>query len=157
VGAQYSFLTTWLFDSPRQPVWDAIYDQRAWPEWWPHLSRVDELDPGDELGIGAHSRLTWRAPLGYELAFEARALVIEPPGLVEAELLSELRGAGRWRLFERDGVTVVVYEMEVTTTKPWMNVLAPLRPVFARNHDAVMRGGAEGLARRLGVRLLASG
>ncbi|MEA2376163.1 MAG: hypothetical protein QOD13_70, partial [Thermoleophilaceae bacterium] len=36
--------------------------------------------------------------------------------------------------------------------------LAPVaRPVFEYNHDVVMRWGGEGLARRLGVELLAAG
>lgn len=55
-------------------------------------------------------------------------------------------------------MTAVVYEWEVETTKRWMNVVGPLaRPVFEYNHDVVMRWGGEGLARRLGVRLLAAG
>ena len=38
-----------------------------------------------------------------------------------------------------------------------MNLLAPIaRPIFAVNHDWVMRGGGEGLAKLLGARLLAS-
>ena len=42
------------------------------------------------------------------------------------------------------------------TTKAWMNLLAPVaRPVFARNHDYVMRSGGEGMPKLLGVRLLA--
>jgi hypothetical protein len=52
----------------------------------------------------------------------------------------------------------VLYEWNVSTTKPWMNAIGPFaRPVFERNHDVVMRWGGEGLARRLGVRLLAAG
>ena len=36
-----------------------------------------------------------------------------------------------------------------------MNLLAPLaRPIFAWNHDFVMRNGADGLSRLLGARLL---
>jgi hypothetical protein len=31
--ANYSFLTAWLLDSPREPVWEAIYAQERWPEW----------------------------------------------------------------------------------------------------------------------------
>ena len=70
----------------------------------------------------------------------------------------ELQGTGRWRLFEQDGVTAVLYEWNVSTTKPWMNLLAPVaRPVFAWNHDVVMGWGGQGLAGRLGVRLLARG
>jgi hypothetical protein len=39
-----------------------------------------------------------------------------------------------------------------------MNLLAPVaQPVFEYNHDVVMRWGGEGLARRLGVELLAAG
>jgi hypothetical protein len=39
-----------------------------------------------------------------------------------------------------------------------MNLLAPLaRPLFEHNHNVVMRWGGEGLARRLGARLLAAG
>ena len=49
---EYRFLTTWLLESPREPVWDAIYDQRAWPTWWRGVTDVVELDPGDEVGGG---------------------------------------------------------------------------------------------------------
>jgi hypothetical protein len=36
-----------------------------------------------------------------------------------------------------------------------MNLLAPLaRPIFRWNHDVVMDWGADGLARRLGVKRL---
>ena len=39
-----------------------------------------------------------------------------------------------------------------------MRAVAPLaRPVFDYNHDVVMRWGGEGLADRLGARLLAAG
>jgi hypothetical protein len=70
----------------------------------------------------------------------------------------ELEGTGRWRLFEDAGVTAVLYEWNVSTSKRWMNAIAPLgRPVFAWNHDVVMRWGGEGLARRLGATLLAYG
>ena len=54
-------------------------------------------------------------------------------------------------LFDMDDV-LVRYDWNVVTTKPWMNLLAPVaRPLFKWNHDAVMNWGAEGLARRLGV------
>ena len=51
----------------------------------------------------------------------------------------------------------MLYEWNVSTGKPWMKAMAPLaRPLFAWNHDRVMRWGGEGLARELGVPLLAS-
>ena len=69
----------------------------------------------------------------------------------------ELTGVGRWRLFEGPA-TAVIHEWNVRTTRAWMNALAPVaRPLFAWNHDAVMRQGAEGLARLLDCRLLVPG
>ena len=52
----------------------------------------------------------------------------------------------------------MTYEWNVRTTKAWMNVIGPVaRPLFAYNHDVVMRWGGEGLAQRLGCNLLAAG
>jgi uncharacterized protein YndB with AHSA1/START domain len=156
--AEYRFLTTWLLDSDRDRVWEAIYDQEGWPSWWRGVEDVVELKPGDDDGLGSHSRLTWRSRLPYDLVFEARTTKVERPHLLEAEASGELAGQGRWRLYEADGTTAVLYEWNVHTTRPWMNLLAPLaRPVFAWNHDWVMSRGGEGLARLLGCRLLATG
>ena len=156
--AEYRFLTTWLLDSDRDRVWEAIYDQEGCPSWWRGVEDVVELRPGDDDGLGSHSRLTWRSRLPYDLVFEARTTKVERPHLLEAEASGELAGQGRWRLYEADGTTAVLYEWNVHTTRPWMNLLAPLaRPVFAWNHDWVMSRGGEGLARLLGCRLLATG
>ena len=156
--ADYRFLTTWLLESPREPVWEAIYDQRNWPRWWRGVEEVHEEDPGDDGGVGAVSRMVWRSLLPYRIEFQVTTTRVERPHLMQGDAVSELTGVGRWRLFERDGVTAALYEWNVSTTKPWMNLIAPLaRPVFEWNHDWVMARGAEGIAERLGCRLLASG
>jgi uncharacterized protein YndB with AHSA1/START domain len=156
--ARYSFLTTWLLESPRDPVYDAIYDQERWPEWWRGVEEATELRAGDENGIGAVSKMVWKSLLPYRVDFEVTTTRIERPRLLEADAVGELTGVGRWRLFEQGGVTAVLYEWNVATTKPWMNLVAPVaRPVFEWNHDWVMARGGEGIARLLGCRLLASG
>ena len=155
--ADYRFLTTWLLEAERDRVWEAIYDQRAWPSWWRGVESVVELDPGDANGVGAHSRLTWRSKLPYDLVFEVRTHAVVRPHLIEADVTGELEGSGRWRFFEQEGVTAAIYEWNVRTTKRWMNALAPLaRPAFKTNHDWVMRNGATGVAGLLSARLLAS-
>jgi uncharacterized protein YndB with AHSA1/START domain len=157
MAVQYRFLTTWLLESPREPVWGAIFDQKSWPSWWRGVEDVVELEPGDEDGVGSHSRLTWRSKLPYDLVFEARTVRVDKPHLIEAQADGELTGTGRWRLFEEDGVTAVLYEWNVATSKAWMNALSPLlRPAFEWNHNWVMRNGGSGIAELLGVRLLAS-
>jgi hypothetical protein len=156
--APYRFLTTWCLEAPIEPVWEAIYDSERWPEWWRGVERVVELEAGDENGLGQVGRYTWRSRLPYELTFEVRTTRVERPHLLEGEATGELAGTGRWRLFEGAGATVALYEWDVRTTRPWMNLLAPLaRPIFAWNHDWVMRNGATGLARLLGARLLVAG
>jgi uncharacterized protein YndB with AHSA1/START domain len=156
--AEYSFLTTWLLDSPREPVWDALHDQEAWPQWWRGVEVAEEVSrpPGGE-DVGTVSRMVWRSLLPYRVEFEVVTTRVERPTLLEGEARGDLAGVGRWRLYEQEGVTAVLYEWNVATTRPWMNRLAPLlRPAFEWNHDWVMARGGEGLASRLGCRLLAA-
>ncbi|MGH3103917.1 MAG: SRPBCC family protein [Gaiellaceae bacterium] len=153
--AGYRFLTTWVVDAPREAVWDLVYHPEGWPEWWPGVVRVDKLDGGGEDGVGSAFRHHWRSVLPYTVVFETLTTRVELPHLIEADASGGLAGTGRWRFFAGD-VTAVTYEWDVRTTKAWMNALAPMgRPVFEWNHKSIMRRGGEGLARRLGARLLA--
>jgi len=153
--AAYSFLTTWILDAPLEPVWEAIHDVEAWPAWWRGVERVEKLEQGAGDGTGALYRHEWRSVIPYPVRFETRITRLERPHLIEAEADGELAGIGRWRFF--DGrETAVVYEWNVGTTRPWMNLLAPIaRPVFRWNHNVVMHQGGRGLADLLGARLLA--
>ena len=153
--AAYRFLTSWLLDAPRDEVWEAIYRVERWPDWWRGVEIVEQLAPGDANGVGAVHRHRWRSALPYTVEFEIRTTRIERPFVVEGAARGELEGIGRWRFYEGEG-TAVTYEWIVRTTKPWMNVVAPVgRPVFAWSHNVVMRWGAESLAQHLGARLLA--
>jgi hypothetical protein len=153
--ATYSFLTTWLLEADRVDVWNAIYHAENWPEWWPGVEEVVKLEPGDEDGVGMVFRNRWKSVLPYSVEFVARTVTVERPNLIEVKAEGELAGEGRWRLYAGADVAVT-YEWNVHTTKPWMNALAPLaRRPFAWNHNAIMRRGGAGLARRVGGRLLA--
>jgi len=156
--AEYSFLTTWLLDSPREPVWEALHDQAAWPSWWRGVEVADELSRGpDGADVGTVSRMVWRSLLPYRVEFEILTTRVERPTLLEGKASGDLAGVGRWRLYEQDGVTAVLYEWDVRTTKPWMNRIAPLlRGAFEWNHNWVMARGGEGIAALLDCRLLAS-
>ena len=154
---EYAFLTTWLLESPRQPIWDAIYDQASWPSWWRGVEEASEIRPGDESGVGTVARMVWKSLLPYRVEFEVTSTRVERYNLMEGHAVGELEGIGRWRFYEQDGLTAVLYEWNVSTTKPWMNRLAPLlRPAFEWNHDWVMARGGEGLSELLGCRLLAA-
>jgi uncharacterized protein YndB with AHSA1/START domain len=155
--AHYRFLTTWALEAPIDDVWQAIYDTERWPEWWQGVKVAERLqggnDPGD--GVGSIHRYVWRSRLPYDIEFRMQTTRVESPYLLEGEADGDLRGSGRWRLWQGSGATAVTYEWEVGTTIAWMNALAPLgRPVFHWSHDHVMRNGGRGLAQLLGVHLL---
>ena len=152
--AAYRFVTFWQVDAPIDAVWDAIVQAERWPEWWKGVTRVVQLDPGGEDGLGARNRYTFRSRLPYNLTFETRSTVAERPHHLLADASGELVGTGRWRLAEREGGTLVRYDWDISTTRPWMNAIAPLaRPLFEINHHAIMRWGGQGLARLLGARV----
>jgi uncharacterized protein YndB with AHSA1/START domain len=154
--AEYRFLTTWLLQAPRERIWDAIYESERWPEWWHGVLEADKLEEGDESGVGQYGRYVWKSKLPYKLEFFVRTTKVEKPHLLEGNAEGELAGVGRWRIFEHGAVTAVLYEWNVRTTRAWMNLLAPVaRPIFAVNHSYVMRNGGHGLAKLLGVPLLA--
>jgi hypothetical protein len=116
------------------------------------VERVTTLAPDERY------RIAWRSRIPYELEFDFTVHEMDEPRSMRGEASGALSGTGHWRLFEEGGVTAVTYEWNVRTTKTWMNLVAPMaRPVFAYNHDVVMRWGGEGLARRLGAQLLAAG
>jgi hypothetical protein len=74
--------------------------------------------------------------------------------LLEGRVDGELEGVGCCHFGSHQGLTTVRYDWQVRTTRPWMNLLAPLaRPLFRWNHDAIMHAGGIGLARHLNVRL----
>ena len=51
---------------------------------------------------------------------------LDEPRSMRGVASGALAGTGQWRLFEQDGVTAVLYEWNVETTKLWMNVLGPV-------------------------------
>jgi hypothetical protein len=152
--ADYAFTTIWHVAAPVAPVWMAITETERWPQWWRGVETVVRLHAGDSRGIGALYRYTWKSKLPYPLSFEMETTHIEPFQRIEGHARGELQGLGCWSFNEADGITTVRYDWIVSTTKAWMNLLAPLaRPVFVWNHDVVMAWGYDGLVRLLSASL----
>lgn len=151
--ADYRFVTIWRLEAPIDDVFAALDGIEEWPSWWPSVRRVERLDDGDDGGIGARFRMTFRGRLPYVLRFDLRTTRREPPAVLSGDATGELEGVGEWTLTEDGRWTVVRYVWAIRTTRPWMNLLAPLPfvdAIFRLNHHAVMRDGLEGIRRRLG-------
>lgn len=148
--ANYHFTTHWRFDAPLERVWHEIKAMGRWPEWWPYVQKVELLRQGDSREIGSVHRITWKTALPYTLTFDSEMIAEELYQRMEGRAFGELEGIGIWTFSSENGSTLVRYDWMVKTTKPWMNLLAPIaRPLFAWNHDQVMKGGYEGLIKRL--------
>ena len=149
----YRFITEWRLDAPIGSVYSLIQDSQAWPAWWPSVRAVERLSPGDADGIGAVDRMTFVGRLPYRLQFDMRVTRREPPTALIGSATGELEGIGDWSFRSEEGGTVVRYVWAIRTTRPWMNLLAPLPfvdAIFRLNHHAVMRDGLQGIRRRLG-------
>jgi uncharacterized protein YndB with AHSA1/START domain len=83
--ADYAFLTTWLLESPLEPVWEAVYDQARWPQWWRGVEEAEEVQGGEESGVGTVSRLVWKSLLPYRVEFEVTTTRVERLHLLEAD------------------------------------------------------------------------
>lgn len=153
--AEYRFITTWQIEAPLDTVFNAIAQSLDWPDWWQGAEKVEQRAAGDANGIGSVRRYTWKSRLPYRLVFDARTTRIEPPAALEAVTSGDLEGSGRWLFSYAYPVTTVRYEWHVRTRRWWMNLLAPAaRFLFEKNHHALMRCGAQGLARLLRARLV---
>ena len=150
VMSQYSFVTHWTFNAPVQEVWREIRDMDGWPEWWKYVRKVQLTKHGDANDIGSVRRIVWTTALPYQLTFDLALMSVDHHKRIEGKAFGELTGSGIWT-FETDGdITSVRYDWIVSTSKKWMNFLAPVaRPIFSWNHDKVMKAAYEGLNRRL--------
>jgi uncharacterized protein YndB with AHSA1/START domain len=153
--ADYHLVSTWALGAPVPDVFGALRDYAKYPQWWPDVRHVDLVQNGGGRDVGMVVRARVRSPLFYSLSFDVELVEVDEPTLISAKATGQLVGTGVWRLVEVPGGTLASYTWDVATTRPWMNLLAPVaRSAFTAAHGSVMRRGARGLAGRLGVPLI---
>ncbi len=143
----YSFKTVWRFSAPIEQVWDILWAVDHWPSWWSGLTSVQLIQPGTGPdGLGTVRRFAWKTKLGYRLVVDLKLIQVERLHRIESRASGDLEGTGIWTLTPEGNETIVQYDWNVSTTKRWMNWLAPVaRPLFNWNHDEVMQAGEDGL------------
>lgn len=152
----FVLLSRWRIAAPVRAVWQSLSDSQGWPLWWPYVRSVRLLRQDSRGEVGSERRIEWGSALGYGLTLDVTTTRIVKDREIEGIAHGDLDGVGLWRLDSDGNVTLVTYRWAVSLRKPWMRQLLPvLRPVFAWNHNAVMRAGARGLARHLAAPLIA--
>lgn len=150
----YTFVTEWKLRAPLSAVWDHLLHIEGWPDWWPGVLEATILTNNGHLdGVGSTIRMKWRSWLPYTLSFTLTITEVTQGVRLSATAHGDLNGTGVWEFAERDGTTYATYTWSVSTSKPWMNLVAPVaRPLFAHAHHVIMRWGEQGLWRVLTAR-----
>ena len=150
----YEIVSAWRVPGPIDRAYDVLSDSQALPRWWPQAYyRVREIAAGDEAGIGRVLDITTKGALPYRLTWRLEILEAERPRLIRLKASGELVGFGEWRLVEPDGEVKLTYTWRVRAEHPILRRLEfPLKPIFALNHNWVMRKGEEGIRRELARR-----
>jgi hypothetical protein len=131
--ADHHYVSTWQLQEPIEQVWTALTDLEHLPSWYASVQEARELTPGDAQGIGRQVRYVIKGRLPLRLAFEATTTRSVAPRDQELRAEGELAGTGRWSLDQQGEVTTARYTWDVRTTRPWMNLLAPLAVRSARH------------------------
>ena len=139
----YHFLTRWRIRGGVDEVAAVIEDALALPRWWPDFFRsAEELAKGGAHGVGGTVEYTARGFLPYALRWRLHGEEADAPGYYRLSSSGDLEGTGIWRLAQDGEEVDVSYEWTVRANKPLLRRLSFLiGPIFAANHEAVMKRG----------------
>lgn len=154
LGAKYHFVTQWRVESTADEAFQIIDNAPDLKRWWPAVYlEVDELEPGDAIGVGKVVRLFTKGWLPYTLRWQFRTIEKIPTRRIVLEAWGDFCGRGVWT-FKPDGDSVeITYDWEILADKPLLRYLSfLLRPVFAANHQWAMAKGEESLKLELARR-----
>jgi len=151
---QYHFVTQWRVESSADEAFQIIDNAPDLKRWWPAVYlEVDELEPGDAMGVGKVVRLFTKGWLPYTLRWQFRTIEKVPAQRIVLEAWGDFSGHGIWT-FRPDGDSVeITYDWEIRADKPLLRYLSfLLRPLFSANHHWAMAKGEESLKLELARR-----
>ncbi len=150
----YHFITYWRVHSSCQEISDILGDAPGLVRWWPSVYLdVQELEPGDENGIGKVVSLHTKGWLPYTLRWQFRVTENRQPHGFSLEAWGDFNGRGIWT-FAQDGKWVdITYDWQIRADKPLLKHLSfLLKPIFSANHHWAMEKGRESLELELARR-----
>lgn len=150
----YHFITRWRVEATCEEVADVLKEAKDLPRWWPSVYLdVEEIEPGDENGVGRVVSLYTKGWLPYTLRWQFRVTESHYPYGFSLEAWGDFAGRGVWT-FEQDGRFVnVIYDWKIRAEKKllqWLSFL--LKPIFSANHRWAMSRGEESLKLELARR-----
>jgi hypothetical protein len=136
----YRFRSLWSVRAASSRVFDALVDLARYPDWWPDIRAVTQLD--DDT-----AEVTCRSTLPYVLTFRLHRAVEDPAnGRMRVDMTGDLVGYVQGVVAEhRTAGALLAISQRVVVTKPLLRTLAPVaHPLFRVNHALMMRRGQRG-------------
>jgi hypothetical protein len=149
----YHFITHWRVEGTVREVRAILDDAPALVHWWPSVYlAVQEVEPGDDHGVGKVVSLYTKGWLPYTLRWSFRVTEAHDDGS-SLQAWGDFVGSGIWT-FAQDGPWVnVTYDWQIDAEKPLLRHLSFLiKPIFAANHRWAMAKGEESLRLELARR-----
>lgn len=147
---QYHFDNSWKINAPLELIWNEVINYKKWPVWCDALKKIEQLDPFDHLEIGNNIRSIWKGALPYSLCFDARVKDFSPYSFLSFRVSGDLYGEGICRFLSSPGNTTLNFIWNVSPTKLWMKMSAPLvRPVFIENHNQIVEHAISGFTQMI--------
>lgn len=150
-STSYNFVTRWRVPGNIDDVYDILFTIDRYPHWWPSLAQSYTcIHKGDATGLGAKGNIITKGFLPYVIRWSYEVTETDKPHEFRIVASGDLIGDGHWILRQNDQCVDVVYHWNVRTEKPLLKFLSPvLRPLFALNHNYVMKKGLLGLTEEL--------
>ncbi len=155
---KFRFVSRWHVLGTAEEVSGVLADAREFSRWWPSVYLdVEELEPGDQSGVGRRVRLHTKGWLPYTLDWEFSVTESRLPHGFAIESRGDLAGRGEWAFEQAGAWTLATYDWRVSAEKPLLRALSPLfASALAANHRLAMRMGETSLALELARRRAAT-
>lgn len=143
----YHFISKWRVQATIYEVADILKDSSALTDWWPSVYlELEELEPGDNDGVGRVVRVVTKGWLPYSISWKFNGMESRYPYGSSLRAFGDFDGTGVWT-FEPDGEWVnLTYDWRIKGEKPFFKTFSfILRPVFGANHRWAMARGEESL------------
>lgn len=144
---EYHYITHWHIKGTVEEVAEVLRQATELPRWWPSVYLdVQELEAGDQNGVGRVIRLYTKGWLPYTLRWSFRVTESRYPYGFTLEAWGDFVGRGIWTLEQQGENVHVIYDWKISAEKPLLRYLSFLfKPIFGANHQWAMRMGEASL------------
>jgi hypothetical protein len=155
---EYHLTTEWWFEGTAAEIYDLLSNTDAMRRWWRAiLVGLEEIDPGDDEGMGKVVQMHVRAALPYTLHWQFRVREANRPCGFSIDASGDLNGRGTWTLTQEGPWVHVHYDWRVRADAWYLRSFSfALKPLFATNHRWAMQRLEEGLKLELARRRAAT-